>query len=38
LGEDEAAKIALAANLGYLDNDPARLWFRAQSTAKRPRA
>jgi phytoene dehydrogenase-like protein len=27
LGDDEAAKIALAANLGYLDNDPARLWF-----------
>jgi phytoene dehydrogenase-like protein len=27
LGEDEAVKIALAANLGYLDNDPARLWF-----------
>jgi phytoene dehydrogenase-like protein len=27
LGADEAAKIALAANLGYYDNDPARLWF-----------
>ena len=27
LGSDEAAKIALAANLCYLDNDPARLWF-----------
>jgi phytoene dehydrogenase-like protein len=24
---DEGAKIALAANLCYLDNDPARLWF-----------
>ena len=27
LGSDEAAKIALAANVGYLDDDPARLWF-----------
>jgi phytoene dehydrogenase-like protein len=27
LGADESAKIALAANLPYLDNDPARLWF-----------
>jgi phytoene dehydrogenase-like protein len=27
LGDDEAAKFALAANVGYLDNDPARLWF-----------
>ncbi len=27
LGDDEAAKIALAANVAYLDNDPARLWF-----------
>jgi len=27
LGSDEAAKVALAANFGYLDNDPARLWF-----------
>jgi phytoene dehydrogenase-like protein len=26
-GADEAAKLALAANLGYLDSDPARLWF-----------
>ena len=27
LGDDEAVKIALAANLAYLDDDPARLWF-----------
>ena len=27
LGTDEAAKLALAANLCYYDNDPARLWF-----------
>ena len=27
LGADEAAKLVLAANLCYLDNDPARLWF-----------
>ena len=27
LGNDEAAKLALAANLGYYDNDPGRLWF-----------
>jgi phytoene dehydrogenase-like protein len=26
-GDDEAAKIALAANLCYLHNDPTRLWF-----------
>jgi phytoene dehydrogenase-like protein len=27
LGADEAAKIALAANFGYYDSDPARMWF-----------
>jgi len=27
LGSNEAAKFALAANTGYLDFDPARLWF-----------
>lgn len=27
LGDDEAVKFALAANVGYLDHDPARLWF-----------
>lgn len=26
-GTDEGAKLAVAANLAYLDNDPARLWF-----------
>jgi phytoene dehydrogenase-like protein len=29
LGADEAAKLALAANFGYYDNDPGRMWFLA---------
>lgn len=29
LGDDEALKLALAANLAYLDDDPDRVWFPA---------
>lgn len=34
LGDDEAAKIALAANLAYYGNDPARLWWLAYAVAQ----
>jgi len=34
LGDDEAAKFALAANLAYYGNDPARLWWLAYAVAQ----